>query len=129
MEPLLRIERPAGVVLIVDDSAYARSRLRKFLLARGYENVGEASDGDEALDWFARHHPTLVLMDQVMRGRAGIETARQMIARDPKVSIVMLTVVTDKAVHEQALSVGVKKVLPKADYEGLAVALAEIERG
>src|SRR5512147_1101356 len=111
MPTLLGPERPSGAVLIVDDSAYARSRLRKFLLARGYEDIGEAADGDVALEWFARHHPALVLMDQVMRGRAGIETARQMIAGDPKVSIVMLTVVTDKAVHEQALSAGVRKVL------------------
>jgi DNA-binding NarL/FixJ family response regulator len=113
-------------VLIVDDSAYARGRLRTHLERWGYAQVGEASDGTEALAWFARHRPALVLMDQVMRGPAGIETARKMIGIDPAVTVVMLTVVTDPEVHAEAIRAGVRRVLPKADWGALGAALAEL---
>jgi two-component system chemotaxis response regulator CheY len=118
---------PVGTVLIVDDSAYARSRLKRFLLERGFRHVVEASDGDQALRSFAQHRPRLVLMDQVMRGRAGIETARVMMARDPTAHVIMLTVVTDRGVHEEALHAGIERVLQKADYDALAIALREIQ--
>lgn len=124
MEP--EIVSSGRSVLIVDDSAYARGRLRSFLERRGYDHVGEASDGKEALAWFSAHRPALVLMDQVMRGSAGIETARAMRAIDHGVVVVMLTVVTDPEVHEQAIGAGVRRVLPKADWDGLDAVLAEL---
>ena len=115
-----------GTVLVVDDSGYARIRLKSFLLERGFTRVVDASDGDSALEQFKRHKPCLVLMDQVMRGCEGVETARLMLALDPGVNVVMLTAVTDRAFHERSLAIGVRKVLPKLDMEALAATLHEL---
>jgi DNA-binding NarL/FixJ family response regulator len=113
-------------VLIVDDSAYARNRLRRFMAERGFARIVEAADGEQALARQAEHNPGLVLLDEVMRGRSGIDTARLLLARDPAVDVIMLTVLTDREVHEHALGVGIKRVLPKADFASLAAVLSEL---
>ncbi len=112
-------------VLIVDDSGYARLRIRRFLTAEGPWTVDEASDGDEALERFARARPGLVLIDQIMRGREGLEVARLLLERDPKANIVMLTSVSDPWFRERALGAGVRKVLGKDDLEALLPILRE----
>lgn len=115
-----------GFVLIVDDSAYARSRLRRFMTERGFDRIVDASDGDQALACQAEQKPSLVLLDEVMRGRSGIETARLMLSRDPSVDVIMLTVLTDREVKEKAYQAGIKRVLPKADFVALAAAMSEL---
>jgi DNA-binding NarL/FixJ family response regulator len=121
-----RVAGSLGTVLIVDDSGYARLRLRRFLLERGWRRIVEASDGDQALQQLARHQPCLVLMDQVMRGRPGIETAELMLAHNAHLNIIMLTVVSDRGFHQQALHAGVKKVLLKKDLNELGASLREL---
>ncbi|MCP4656769.1 MAG: response regulator [bacterium] len=111
-------------VLIVDDSGYTRKRLRRFLAAEGWERVMEAADGDEALVRYHEDRPTLVLIDQVMRGRAGIDTARLLLERDPGARILMLTVVSDPQLHRRALDAGILRVVNKSDEEALRDALA-----
>jgi two-component system, chemotaxis family, chemotaxis protein CheY len=115
-----------GIVLIVDDSGYARSRLRRFLLEQGFPEVVEAANGDEAIRLFAQHQPCLVLLDQVMRGREGLDTARLMLTSNPQVHIIMLTAVTDRSLLQQALSLGIQRVVQKQDFEALAVAFHEL---
>lgn len=113
-------------VLIVDDSGYARTRLRRFMGERGFAAIVEASDGDEALRLFDRHRPSVVLLDHVMRGREGTETARLMLAQDPSVQIIMLTAVTDRGLKDKALNIGIRKVLEKMDFETLGSTLSEL---
>jgi two-component system, chemotaxis family, chemotaxis protein CheY len=115
-----------GSVLIVDDSGLARIRLKRFLLDQGFSGVLEAADGDEALRLFGEHRPRTVLLDQVMRGREGLDTARLMLAADPDVQIIMFTAVTDRHLHQRALSVGIQRVLQKMDLEALASSLREL---
>jgi twitching motility two-component system response regulator PilH len=67
-------------VLIVDDSAAYRFRLRRLLHKLGHEAVS-AHDGNEALDVARRSHPQLILMDIVMPGINGYEATRAL-ARD-----------------------------------------------
>jgi DNA-binding NarL/FixJ family response regulator len=129
MDAAATLKQEGPTVLIVDDSAYARGRLRRFMAEHGFSSIIEAADGDEALACQAQHHPELVLLDQVMRGRAGIDTASLLLARDPDVHVIMLTVVTDRETHTKALKAGIACVLPKADLVGLATALRELHHG
>ncbi len=120
--PLAEKNQP---VLVVDDSAYARRRYRRQLADEGLTEVFEANDGDEGLRLFAEHRPPLVILDQVMRGKEGIETARLMIEQDPTVCIVMMTSLSDPALPERALGVGIHTVLSKTDWESLREILAQ----
>jgi two-component system chemotaxis response regulator CheY len=126
---LTETETPPGKVLIVDDSGYARRRLRRFLVAHGWTQVIEASDGIQAIELFSTEHPSLVLVDQVMRGMAGLETARLLLEKDPNARIAMFTAVSDPAVREQALRAGILNVVKKADWISLEKLLSNELRG
>jgi len=120
-EPSARPGAPpvSSTVLVVDDSAYTRSRLRRFIAEQGWKEVLEAADGDEALGLYARQRPRLVLIDLIMRGRGGLETARLLLESDPDARIVMLTVVSDAETHARALETGILRVVNKSDWDAL----------
>jgi two-component system, NarL family, response regulator LiaR len=69
-------------ILVVDDHAVVREGLRTFLaLQEGFEIVGEAADGDEALQRAVELDPDVILMDLVMPGRDGVSAMRELHAR------------------------------------------------
>ncbi len=115
---------PPGV-LIVDDSGYTRRRLRRFIVAEGWTQVLEAADGDAALALYSEHQPSLVLIDQIMRGKEGVETGRLLLEKDPDARLVMLTVVSDPELHARALKAGFLHVLRKTDWDALRNVLVE----
>ncbi|HEX8401119.1 MAG TPA: LytTR family DNA-binding domain-containing protein [Allosphingosinicella sp.] len=78
-------------VLLVDDEALALDRLRTFFAdIDGVELVGQAQDGDQALERIAELRPDLVIMDVQMPGRNGLRAAAD-IAVEPKPEIVFVT--------------------------------------
>jgi len=79
-------------VLLVDDHAVVREGLRNFLaLQDGLEIVGEASDGNEAIEQAQRLEPDVILMDLVMPGLDGIGAMRQLRVRSPTSRVIVLT--------------------------------------
>ncbi len=84
-------------VLIVDDHPLYRAGVRDRLVDSGHgiDVVGEASDGDTALEMADRLHPDVILMDIAMPHMNGIEATRQVKKRWPDVSVLILTVYDD----------------------------------
>ena len=78
-------------VAISDDHPVVRQGLRSFLEAQGFEVVGEASDGDEAVRLVERTQPDVLLTDVVMPGTDGIEAIRRLRAAGSSVGILVLT--------------------------------------
>ena len=86
-------------VLIVDDEKPARDRLRQILADEdGYEVVGEAANGYEALEQAAGTAPDIVLLDIRMPGMEGIETAHHLNAMDPAPAVVFTTAYDEYAI-------------------------------
>lgn len=81
----------AGVgVLVVDDQAPFRRAARAVIeRVDGFELVGEARTGEEAVALAGDVHPSLVLMDINMPGIGGIEATRQIVHADPDVVVVL----------------------------------------
>ena len=86
-------------VLIVDDEQPARDRLRQILADEdGYDVVGEAGNGIEALDVAGRVSPDIVLLDIRMPGMDGIETAHHLNSRDTPPAVVFTTAYDEYAI-------------------------------
>jgi len=86
-------------VLIVDDEQPARDRLRQILADEdGYDVVGEAANGIEALDVAGRVSPDIVLLDIRMPGMDGIETAHHLNSMDTPPAVVFTTAYDEYAI-------------------------------
>jgi two-component system response regulator AlgR len=86
-------------VLIVDDEQPARDRLRQILADEdGYDVVGEAGNGIEALDVAGRVSPDIVLLDIRMPGMDGIETAHHLNSMDTPPAVVFATAYDEYAI-------------------------------
>lgn len=115
-------------VLIVDDEAPARDRLRQLLEDSGeHEIVGEAGHGQEALDIAATATPDVVLLDIRMPGIDGIETAHHLNAFEPSPAIVFTTAYDEYAIDAfEANAIGY--VLKPVRRERLEQALSQAAR-
>ena len=83
---------PSPRVLLVDDHEIYRAGLRGLLEEAGIDIVGEAANGEDALELVEAKHPNVVIMDLNMPGIGGIEAARQISTVAPLTRVIMLTV-------------------------------------
>ncbi len=100
-------------LLLADDHPMLRDGLRRSLTEEGFEVVGEASDGFEAIDMAGELRPQVVLMDVTMPNCDGVEATRRIRATLPDVRVVMLTMHADKDVLQRALEAGASGYLVK----------------
>ncbi len=103
----------ANRVLIADDAAFMREMLRDILTDGGYEIVGEAADGNEAVSAFAKHNPDLVTLDIVMPRKSGLEALREIVANHPGACVVMCSALGQEALVMEALEAGARDFIVK----------------
>ena len=118
-------------ILLVDDHAIVREGLRALLDdVQGLRIVGEASNGDEAVEMAARLEPELVLMDLKMPGLPAPDAIRAIRARNPNVHVLMLTSYAEDQQVQRVISAGalgyVLKDVAKAE---LLKAMTTVARG
>ena len=118
-------------VLLADDHALFRDGVASLLTAWGHEVVGQASDGDSAVELALRLRPDLVLMDVGMPGGGGMEATRRIAAAAPDVAIVMLTASEDVDDLFAAIKAGARgyllKNLESIELRGMLEAVARGE--
>jgi len=100
-------------VMIVDDHRVFRESLHQSLTAQGFEIVGEAKNGQEAIDLAAAVRPEVVLMDITMPGIDGIEATRKLKERVPATFIIILTMHADQKILSDAIKAGANGYLVK----------------
>jgi two-component system, NarL family, invasion response regulator UvrY len=85
-------DRTDVTVLTVDDQRIFLRTARSLIEATpGFEQVGEAASGEEALELAAHLRPDLVLVDVRMPGMDGVETARRLTEADPATTVVLIS--------------------------------------
>lgn len=114
-------------LMIADDSNIVRSKIARALGQHGLHIVGLASNGREALELFKTARPEVVTMDLTMPEMDGIECIRQIRKLDPKVRILVVSALSDKATAIQALKEGAQGFLDKPFTEAeLSDAIGEL---
>jgi DNA-binding NarL/FixJ family response regulator len=118
-------------VLIVDDHAILREGVRALLkLHDDLEVVGEASNGQQALEEEARLGPDVILMDISMPGLGGIEATLELKKRGSRARILILSQYEDREYVRRLLKAGVSGfVLKKSAGAELANAIRAVHRG
>ena len=100
-------------LLLADDHTMVRQSMRQAMEAEGFDVVGEAADGAEAVALAERHSPDVVLMDVTMPGVDGIAATRRIRAKLPATQVVMLTMHADRDVITRAIGAGAIGYLTK----------------
>jgi two-component system invasion response regulator UvrY len=110
------VSRPVPV-LIVDDQAPFRRAARAVLAATpGFDPVGEAESGEQALDLVESLSPALVLMDINMPGIDGIETSRRIVGDHPGTVVFLLSTYQADDLPEGASSCGASGYIRKEEF-------------
>ena len=100
-------------VLIVDDAVVMRMMIKGILNKNGYEVVGEAQNGLEAVEKYRALVPDLVTMDMVMPEMDGIAAVKQIVADHPDARIIMCTSMGQQALVVEAIQAGAKSFITK----------------
>ena len=100
-------------LLLADDHRMLREGLRRSMSDAGFEVVGEATDGVEAVTLAARLLPDVILMDVTMPNCDGVEACRQVKEAGIRSSVVMLTMHADQDVLANAIRAGASGYLTK----------------
>lgn len=108
-------------VLVVDDTAFMRMSLRNVLEKNGYEVVGEAADGEEAVAKYKELKPDVVTMDITMPKKDGITAIKEIIAEDPDAKVIVCSAMGQKPMVIEALSAGAKDFLVKPFQPGRVI--------
>ena len=100
-------------VLIVDDIAYVRKTLKQILSSHGFKIVGEAENGEQALDLFRETNPDLITMDLVMPLLNGVDATRMILKLDPEAKIIILSAMMQENLVTEAILAGAKDYILK----------------
>jgi DNA-binding NarL/FixJ family response regulator len=84
-------------VVVVDDHSFYRAGLTGMLRSSGIDVVGEAANGERAVELVAETAPDVVVMDLNMPGLSGIEATRRLARESPATKVLVLTVSADEA--------------------------------
>ena len=128
-----RTERTDRLIRIVlaDDHPVVRIGVRNMLSANpGFEVVGEAADGDEAITQTLELEPDILLLDVQMPRLPGLEAMRAIMGRSPRVKIILLTSTVSTQQIIEALQIGARGIVLKDAVAGdLSTAIRAVSTG
>jgi len=103
----------AKSILIVDDAAFMRMMIKNILSKNGYEIVGEAENGQVAVELYKKLKPDLVTMDITMPEMNGIDGVKAIRGFDPNANIIMCSAMGQQAMVMEAIQAGAKDFIVK----------------
>jgi two-component system chemotaxis response regulator CheY len=117
-------------ILIADDLSFIRLLQKEVLTEGGYQIVGEAADGREAVQKYRDLAPDAVILDITMPGMNGLAALQEILALDPGARVLICSAVGQQSVIVEAIQAGardfvVKPFKPQRLAAALARALAD----
>lgn len=93
-------------ILIVDDSFYMRTMLKNMLTDAGYEIVGEAPNGQIALELAKETKPDLITLDVILPDNTGLDVLKGIKTDQPDMKVVIVSAVGQEVIVNEALEYG-----------------------
>ncbi len=100
-------------VLVCDDAIFMRTMISDILSQAGYDVIGEAETGLEAVEKYKQLTPDLVTMDIVMPDMGGIDAVREIMKFDPNARVLMCSAMGQQALVVEAIQAGAKDFVVK----------------
>ena len=100
-------------LVIVDDAAFIREAIKSLLQNTDFECVGEASDGEQALEVISQCKPDVVILDLILPKKNGIEVAAELLKRKSPAQIIACSTEGQEGLMIQAIDVGCNNFLTK----------------
>ena len=100
-------------VLVCDDAIFMRTMISDILAEAGYEVIGEAETGVQAVQKYRELKPDLVTMDIVMPDMGGIDAVREICKDDPDAKVLMCSAMGQQALVVEAIQAGAKDFVVK----------------
>jgi two-component system chemotaxis response regulator CheY len=100
-------------VLIVDDATFMRMMIKNIISKEGFEVVGEAENGKQAVELYFETKPDLVTMDITMPEMDGIEAVKAIISKEPEAKIIMCSAMGQQSMVMEAIQAGAKDFIVK----------------
>lgn len=114
-------------VLVVDDAAFMRIKLKDILEKNNYEVVGEAENGIEAIEKYKEVSPDIVTMDITMPEMDGVEALKEIKAFDPNAKVLMCSAMGQQSMVMDAIRTGAVDFIVKPfDTERVIHALDKV---
>lgn len=103
----------AQKILIVDDAAFMRMMIKDILSKNGFDIVGEAADGQQAVEKYKETQPDLVTMDITMPEMDGITALKEIKKINPAAKVIMCSAMGQQAMVIDAIQAGAKDFIVK----------------
>ncbi|NLC19710.1 MAG: response regulator [Clostridiales bacterium] len=100
-------------ILVCDDSSFMRTHIKSMVTRNGFEVIGEAEDGLDAIVKYRELKPDLVTMDITMPNMSGIDALKHIIKLDSDARVVMLSAMGQEALVKESILAGAKSFLVK----------------
>jgi two-component system chemotaxis response regulator CheY len=100
-------------LLVTDDAAIIRAKIKEAAIGAGWTIVAEARNGKEAVERYAEHRPNAVTIDLVMPEYDGIYALREIIALDPNAKVVVVSAIGQKNILKDAFKLGASDFVVK----------------
>ena len=104
-------------ILVVDDALFMRTLLRDLFTRQGWQVVGEAENGIQAVDRYRELKPDLVTMDIVMPEKNGLDALWEITSEDPEARVIMCSALGQDPLVLQAVQYGARDVIVKPIQE------------
>ncbi len=103
----------SGTVLVCDDALFMRTMVKDILGQAGFTVVGEAENGQQAVEQYTKLRPDLVTMDIIMPEMGGIEAVKKIMEVDAQARILMCSAMGQQALVLEAIQAGAKDFVVK----------------
>lgn len=116
-------------IIIVDDDYLVVNSLKTIVEANNIKVLALGYNGYEAIDLYNKYQPDLILMDIRMEQLSGIDSAREILSKDPKARILLITTFEDDEYISEALALGCKGYILKQNIKGIIPAINAVHSG